>query len=137
MKSWLAICVVGVALCSCATAYQSEGLTGGFADHPGPGKLETVYFSGNGNTPAGVAQKYVLYRCAEISRDKGAPYFVIYDSLNAAIFSQPDNMPRVGVVQGKPVSYTFVLPLNAKRDGAKETAAVLRELDRDVHGAPN
>jgi hypothetical protein len=129
LNSWQAVCVVSIALCGCATPYESESGLLGFSNHHGPGTLETVYFSGNYKTPPALVQKYVLYRCAEIARDKGAPYFVIYDSLYAATSNLPDTMPRVGIPAGGAIAYAFVLPLNAMRPGAKETAVVLRELD--------
>lgn len=119
-------------LAGCATQYQSSGLTGGHVEMKGPPKLETVLFSANGYTSAELTQKYALYRCAEVAKAKGKPYFVMYSSLLAAAHDRPSSAPRVGKALNKPVATAFVLMLDAPRAGALNTSEVIAELQKIV-----
>jgi len=115
-------------LSACATQYQSVGLTGGHYESKGPGRLEMVSFSANGYTSAALAQKYALYRCAEVAQAKNKPFFIMYDSLSGAARDLPAQQPRVGWVQNKPVATAFLLLLDAPRRGVHETGTTLEEL---------
>jgi hypothetical protein len=121
--------VVAVLLMSgCATQYQGSGLTGGHSEAKGPGKLELVTFSANGFTSAAIAQKYALYRCAEVAKAKNKPFFMIYESLADAARERPGSQPRVGQALGKPVATAFILLLDAPRPGVHDTQATLDDL---------
>jgi len=119
-----------LALAACATPYQSGSgsLTGGHAEVHGPGKMELVEFSGNGYTSMELAAQYVTYRCAEVAKAKGKPYFIMYDTLINAARDVPSYRPLVGSIQNKPSATTFVLLLDAPRRGAQETSTVLTDL---------
>src|SRR5262249_54668344 len=64
-----------VLLAACGTPYQPRGATGGYAEQQLSYDTYQVQFFGNGNTPKDTVQRYFLYRCAELTREKGFKYF--------------------------------------------------------------
>jgi len=118
-------------LSGCATQYQSRGFTGGHTDQQGPGKLYKIVFAGNGFTSDDIAQKYVLYRSAEIAQSLNKPFFIMYHSLTNAALGQPSNAPSIGIVLNRPTAIAFILPLDVSRAAAHDTKATLHNL-RDV-----
>nr|WP_116370714.1 hypothetical protein [Cupriavidus taiwanensis] len=71
---------VGVALTGCATAYQPEGLSGGFTETQIENNVFRVSFRGNGYTRAERAEDLVLLRSAELTMEHGFTHFVIIDA---------------------------------------------------------
>lgn len=122
----------GACLTACATSYQSMGMTGGHLEQKGPGALEMVAFSANGYTKPELAQKYALYRCAELAQLKHKPFFMMYSSLLAAARNDAAETPRVGSVQGKPTATAFILMLDGPKPGAHNTADVLSDLKQVI-----
>lgn len=129
MRHAIAMAALAAALSGCATQYGGSGLTGGHTERAGPGKLQKVDFHGNGFISADLVQKYALYRCAELAKQKGKPHFVIYESLFAAALDRPSATPRVGTLGNKPSATAFMLLLDAPRAGSKETQAVMDEIE--------
>ncbi|MFZ6734950.1 CC0125/CC1285 family lipoprotein [Undibacterium sp. Ji42W] len=125
-----------ILLSACATSYQSSGITGGYYQIPGPGKLDKVIFSGNGFIKPDSVQDYALYRAAEIAKSKNKPYFILYRTLVHAAKDVPAYSPLVGWMDGKPVAYSFVLYLDEFQTGAFTTATVLTDLAKVVRPAP-
>lgn len=129
-----------VALMSgCATGYHSAkdpllGWTGGFWEEAGPGELVIVGFGGNGYIAHEKVAVYLLYRCAELSRDKGKPYFRIYDSLPAAILDRPLNSAFVSPVTGKPLGQVYMLYEDGPVAGAFATAEIISRYQTEVKG---
>lgn len=115
-------------LTGCATGYQGAGLTGGHFQTHGPGQLEKVSFSGNGYVDSITIQKYALYRCAEVAKEKGKKHFVIYDTLIAASTDKAASLPNIGSIGNKPLAFAFVLMLDAPKNGSMETSQVLKDL---------
>jgi hypothetical protein len=68
------------ALTSCATSYQSTGLTGGFRDTQLAPDLFRVSFSGNAFTSGDRLQDFALLRAAELALSNGAQYFAVLSS---------------------------------------------------------
>ncbi|MEE9573574.1 MAG: hypothetical protein V3W20_11035 [Candidatus Neomarinimicrobiota bacterium] len=64
-------------LIKCSTPYQPKGLLGGYYDTHLNGNLYKVSFWGNQHTNPEDVGKYILYRCAELSQEKGCDYFII------------------------------------------------------------
>jgi hypothetical protein len=131
--------ILAATLCltGCATPYGSTSLAGGHSDAKVNDRLIKVDFFGNGFITSDKVQTYGLYRCAEIADAAKKPYFVVYDSLNAAALNRPSNKPRVGTLGNKPVAVAFVLLEDAPRIGAQKTSAVLAELGPIVRGDAN
>lgn len=63
--------------CAVVTPYQSRGLTGGYTEQRLADDVYHVTFGGNGNTPKEVVERYFMYRCAELTKEKGYKYFVV------------------------------------------------------------
>lgn len=72
--------VLAPLLAACVTAYQPLGATGGYKDEKLAEDTYRVSFFGNGNTPRPVVLKYFLYRCAELTVERGYEYFEIYNA---------------------------------------------------------
>ncbi len=71
------------ALAGCATAYQSEGLTGGFVSKQLANNKYLVTFSGNGFTTAERASDFAMMRGAQLALMHGYKYFVVFNSNTA------------------------------------------------------
>lgn len=66
-------------LASCATAYQSEGLSGGFTETQLETNVLRVSFRGNGYTRQEKAEELALLRSAELTLKNGFSHFAIID----------------------------------------------------------
>jgi len=77
--------VAAIALGGCATAYQSEGFTGGFSETQLAPDVFRVTFKGNAFTDQEKATDFVLLRTAEIALENGFQYFVIIDASQFAV----------------------------------------------------
>ena len=80
MKPIVFALIVVTVLAGCATAYQAEGLSGGFSEAQLDENVFQVTFKGNGYTARDRANDFALLRSAEIALDKGYKYFVIVDA---------------------------------------------------------
>ncbi len=66
-----------VLLGACATPYQEKSLGGGYQEREvGPNRWYVEFF-GNGYTTRDTVVAYWLYRCAELTAQKGFDYFVM------------------------------------------------------------
>lgn len=70
----VALCVT---LCGCATAYQKSGLTGGYTDKRLSDSTYYVDFAGNGYASGERVHMFFLYRCAELTIEKGFDYLLV------------------------------------------------------------
>ena len=61
----------------CATPYQQHGFSGGFSDNRISQDTALVSFKGNGFTSKERVQLYLLYRCAEVTKQDGYDYFLV------------------------------------------------------------
>ncbi len=84
----------------CATAYQKEGLTGGYREEliTAPNTWRVV-FGGNGHTTRETAQTYWLYRAAEFTLEKGYDYFEILNSYLKGSFLWGEDFESYNVTQ--------------------------------------
>jgi archaellin len=80
-SGWSCLLAVGILLLSsCATSYEEANwYRGGYSDVRIDANTESVSFSGNSSTSRQTVEIYLLYRCAEITRQSGYDYFVIVD----------------------------------------------------------
>ena len=119
-------------LSACATGYHSAsnpvlGLTGGYWDQPGPGRLIKVGFAGNGFITPDKVATYLLYRCAEVTQREGGSHFVFYTSLPDAISDRRSTERIVNSLGGKPATYAYILVLaDAETDALSATEIVTR-----------
>jgi hypothetical protein len=63
-----------------ATPYQPDGIGGGYSESRIDASTATVSFRANAQTAKRVVESYLLYRCAEVTRDAGFDYFVPLDA---------------------------------------------------------
>jgi hypothetical protein len=64
---------------SCSTPYQPQGFRGGYSDIRIDSNTVDVAFRGNGYTGKQRVRTYLLYRCAEVTRQDGYDFFVMVD----------------------------------------------------------
>ena len=79
MKSAITILLLSF-LFGCATAYQKNGLMGGFTTTQLDENIFTVTFKGNAYTARDKANDYALLRSAEVTLENGFTYFTIVDA---------------------------------------------------------
>ena len=76
MKYFLSLMTI-VFISSCATSYQSQGMSGGYVDTQLSETLWKVSVNGNGYTSSSQVGDYALLRASELTLEKGYKYFVI------------------------------------------------------------
>ncbi len=84
------------AACVTYTPYQkatATSFTGGYSDKPAANGFTKVSFAGNGYLSAGLAQRYVLLRAAQLGQQKSKRYFSLYTSLEDAVKGRKSQMP--------------------------------------------
>jgi hypothetical protein len=77
MRTRLAALSALCLLSSCATAYQPDGITGGYSDQRLSDSSVRVSFRGNRFTSPETLDSYLLRRCADITMQNGYGYFVM------------------------------------------------------------
>ena len=80
-RTYILLLAAGL-LCSCATAYQQLGTTGGYVTKHLEEKIYRITFSGNGHTTRESIQTYWLYRCAEFTLEQGYKGFQVLSNLH-------------------------------------------------------
>jgi hypothetical protein len=88
-----AAAATALSLGACATAYQAEGITGGFKEVSRGADVWRVSFLGNGYTTNETTQTYWLYHCAQLARSKGYDGFRIVTPMKLAVIEM---LPDVG-----------------------------------------
>jgi len=73
----LAALAAACLLTSCATAYQPDGVAGGYFDRRLDSNTERVSFRGNRFSSPETLQSYLLRRCADVTLEDGYDYFVV------------------------------------------------------------
>jgi hypothetical protein len=84
---------------ACATAYQRDGLSGGFSEIQLAENVWRVEFRGNGYTREQKAEDFALLRSAELTLDKGYTYFGFAGSKSSSetgSFTTPTNSYTTG-----------------------------------------
>ena len=85
----LAALALLVAGCGTATPYQPMSLDGGYAQTRLGSDLFNVIFQGNAHTPWRTAERYALYRSAELSVEAGFDYFVVVGRQRRRLVATP------------------------------------------------
>ena len=91
MKNLITLLSV-ILLSSCATSYQSEGMTGGYVDTQLSETLWKVSVNGNGYTSQSKVGDYALLRASQLTIDKGYKYFIIANQNQ----DKKTNMAKIG-----------------------------------------
>lgn len=77
--------VLALALGGCATSYGPHGMTGGYKERQLDDNTYIVSFFGNGHTGGQQVWNYWIYRCAELTLEKGYDYFMLLPSQEHAL----------------------------------------------------
>ena len=73
----ISLIVLVILLSNCSTPYQPKGALGGYSEEKILDNLYRVEFEGNQHSKPEKIQNYLLYRCAELTQEKGYDYFTI------------------------------------------------------------
>lgn len=100
-----------IILSSCATTYQSSGMTGGYEQRQLEGDIWRVAFSANARTTHETVQTYRLFRCAQLALEQQYDGFEILSNIQ---LSSPEIMPggRVQIAKAGPVFVPIYTPSN-------------------------
>ncbi len=124
-----------LALTGCASGYGKSNIFGGYWSKDGPGELVEVGFSGNGYTDIRKVEIYVLFRSAEIAKQRGKLYFSIYQNLASAIIDKPlSEETQASAIGGKPYAKVFMLMHDTPVAGALNVEQILAKYDEQVSG---
>lgn len=89
----VAMAILLTGLGGCATKYQEQGFTGGFAEREVREGVWLLAYGGNGFTNYETVQTYWLYRAAELTVDKGYDGFEIVSDMQLSALA-----PRAGFI---------------------------------------
>jgi TonB family protein len=84
------VVILALGLSSCATTYQKSGFTGGYSETKISESAYTVSFSGNGFASRDRVYFFWIYRCAELTLQKGYSLYVIRSNQTHARNLLPD-----------------------------------------------
>jgi hypothetical protein len=87
MKNIIILLVACAALAGCATPYQKMGEQGGFQSRRLSQDSFSVMFLANGFTSPKQADAFALLRAAEITREIGYEYFIVFGDMNQSSLS--------------------------------------------------
>jgi hypothetical protein len=122
----VALCVI---LSGCATAYQKLtpfAYTGGYNDKDLGRDVYRVSFSANGFTSRETAQCYWLYRCAELTLEKGFDGFQILSNIQLTEVQTPEEAFGTGT-HIQPATYIYVPVYTPSDDSFKPY------IEADIH----
>lgn len=130
LKQLIMAGAVSMLVSACATGYGSSAFsyTGGYYEVKVNDKLTKVIFAGNGFLEQKQAEKYTLFRCAELAKQAGKPYFVMYKDLAAAAAGVSSTELSSGSIGSKPATSVLVRFTDIAEQNAKSTEEVLSEL---------
>ena len=100
MRAFLSLLAI-TGLTACATAYQPEGLSGGFTETQLDKNVFRVSFQGNGYTRPERAEEMALLRSAELTLKNGFTHFAIVDGRSRtdySAFTTPTQSRTTGTV---------------------------------------
>lgn len=80
IKSFV-LAVVLLAIAGCATGYVSRGFSGGYSEDRIDASHYIVSFDGNGYASQDRVWYFWIYRCAQLTREKGFTYFTVGKNL--------------------------------------------------------
>ena len=104
-----------LSLCSCATTYQSSGITGGYVEKRITDSAYVVTFGGNGFASKDRIYNFWTYRCAELTLQKGYSLFSIRsnqstgrldppaDSIRSAVYHPQDGGELIKTASSAPI----------------------------------
>lgn len=98
----------GVLLCltlmlaACATPYSKKSIAHGYHEEVVDPSSYRVSFVGNGNTTKGMVMNYWIYRCAELTLEKGFDIFVVLPKEKATLGENENGWQAAGYTDDQP-----------------------------------
>jgi hypothetical protein len=136
MKGALLTLALSSVLAACvATPYQTSGLTGGFGEQQLKEDIWRVRFGGNGFTTRETAQTYWLYRCAEITLEKGYQGFEILSHIQLVLPVPADVFFQTEAGFSRTATPIYI-PIYTDESNKPRIEADIRLLRRPFQAAP-
>lgn len=120
-----AVCLLG----SCATAYQPDGVSGGYADRRLRDNTAQVSFRGNRFSTPETLHAFLLRRCADVTLQNGYNYFVLVNN-------EPPNERNTDVFGSQVDSATIQMYKDNKPASAYDAAFLVRSIAGDAGETP-
>lgn len=139
MKQYLIVFMLLFITTGCSTAYHKFGdqiwpIEGGYSDKVGPGELIEVVFEGNQYSEKEQMDLYLLYRCAELTKEKGKQYFSMYYSIAHAILGRPFVGIEYPRYKWDNSSRIYILPENGPSKNTFHVSTVINKYFEKVKG---
>ena len=127
MRIRLVALSVACLLASCATPYQPDGVSGGYADQRLSDNTALVSFRGNRFSTPESLHSYLLRRCADVTLQNGFSYFVLVNN-------EPPNERNTDIFGGNVDSATIKMFKDNKPASAYDAAFVSRSFPVEEAG---
>jgi hypothetical protein len=107
MPNSLIVVSAACLLAGCATAYQPDGVSGGYSDKVLAANTVQVTFRGNRMTTPEMVHSFLLRRCAEVTQQDGYRYFAVVheegpSEANTDSFGSKISTATIQMYQGMP-----------------------------------
>ena len=127
MRIRLVVLSVASLLAGCATAYQPDGVSGGYADRLLSANTAQVSFRGNRFSTPETLHAYLLRRCADVTLQNGYNYFVL-------VSNEPPNEQNTDMFGSQVDSATIKMFKDNKPASAYDAAFVSRSFPVEEAG---
>jgi hypothetical protein len=129
MRISLVALSVACLLAGCATAYQPDGVSGGYADRLLSANTALVSFRGNRLSTPETLHAYLLRRCADVTLQNGYNYFVL-------VGNEPRNEQNTDVFGSQVDRATIQMYKDNKPASAYDAAFIVRSIAGDAGETP-
>lgn len=82
-----------IAMYGCATGYHAKSFTGGYSEKKISADRYRVRYEANFWTGRSTNQRYLYYRCAELTHEKGYNYFIVQEAVKGSAMGIPVGFP--------------------------------------------
>jgi hypothetical protein len=111
---------------ACATPYQPRKWAGGYTDQKLAADEYEIRFDANAYTESHTTRNYLLYRCAEVTKQNGYDHFILLDGQdqtslslapNLSVMEKPSHVFRIKLGKGpRPVGTNGWIAADVIRD---------------------
>lgn len=123
----------GIFIAGGCTAYQPQGLSGGYTETWLTNDIVKVRFNGNGYTTAERTTDFSLLRLTEIGKEKGYPYFILISGgTDYSSFTTPNSYQISNYGSYSTVQQTGGVTIT--KPSSENTARFLKEKPKNYFG---